>query len=230
MLRSTAADSVPGVPPPQRPDADLIVDAVRQRAAGSLVESMLHDVRNPLNALAINLEVLTEKLRAETGTVPATQEKNLKAMREQIQRADSLLRTYSDFLIARPDEAARAPLSGLLQATLDVLAPEVRRKRIKLQVALESDVRAAGDGAAVRFLCVQTLLRAIHRSEASAEVRVTLRRSGDDALLEIDDDDRDSAVPSPDIEAALRTVAERLGGRIEMKAGRCSVVLPLAAS
>ena len=39
----------------------------RYGAVPALMDSLLHDVRNPLNALAINLEVLAEKLKGETG-------------------------------------------------------------------------------------------------------------------------------------------------------------------
>ncbi len=45
-----------------REGADPVVDAARYGAVPTLMDSLLHDVRNPLNALSIHLDVLTAKL------------------------------------------------------------------------------------------------------------------------------------------------------------------------
>src|SRR5687767_9977504 len=52
---------------------ELTIGAARQAANQRLMDSLLHDVRNPLNALSINLDVLTEKIRREHGEIPAAQ-------------------------------------------------------------------------------------------------------------------------------------------------------------
>ena len=51
---STAVTSVPAV----QEGPDPVVGAARYVAVPTLMDSLLHDVRNPLNALSINLEVL----------------------------------------------------------------------------------------------------------------------------------------------------------------------------
>ena len=79
-------------------DVQTVVGAARNAVAQRLMDSLLHDVRNPLNALSINLDVLTEKIRRELGEIPAAQEKNLKVMREQIFRVDAVLRQFADFM------------------------------------------------------------------------------------------------------------------------------------
>ncbi|HXN41127.1 MAG TPA: histidine kinase dimerization/phospho-acceptor domain-containing protein, partial [Myxococcaceae bacterium] len=78
---------------------DPVIGGLQWQTARALVLGLLHDARNPLNALAINLEVLTDKLRQSEA--PATGEKNVKAMREQIRRIDSMLRRFGDFLAPR---------------------------------------------------------------------------------------------------------------------------------
>lgn len=237
MVRPSVADTMPSNTPARHPEQDLIVDAMRQRATAPVVESMVHDLRNPLNALSINLEVLMEKLRAETGEVPANQDKNVRAMREQIQRMDALLRRFSEFLLDRPRPAECVAFSTLLQASLEVLSPEVRRHRLKPQVALAAEVQVRGDVSALRFLSVQALVWSIARSAAGEELRVTLRAQGGEAVLEIDaaggsdrPDEENAGAASPELETALQIVAARLGGRIGFEGGRCTAALPLAAS
>ncbi|MFY0575704.1 hypothetical protein ACN28S_16275 [Cystobacter fuscus] len=62
MINSTAANS--GAPP-VREVTETVVDAARYSTVPSLMDSLLHDVRNPLNAMSIHLEVLTEKLKVD---------------------------------------------------------------------------------------------------------------------------------------------------------------------
>jgi len=106
VITSTAAtSSAPSV----REQADPVVDAARYGAVPTLMDSLLHDVRNPLNALSIHLEVLSEKLKADTGQVPPSQDKNLKAMRDQIQRVDAIMRRFSEFIVSRSGAPGDAP-------------------------------------------------------------------------------------------------------------------------
>jgi phosphoglycerate-specific signal transduction histidine kinase len=133
-MTSTAASSgAPSV----REGMDPVVDAARYSAVPSLMDSLLHDVRNPLNALSIHLEVLTEKLKGEAGQVPASQEKNLRSMREQIQRVDGILRRFSEFIVSRPGSLGDVELSDTVTRALEVLAHESRKRRLEAAAALE---------------------------------------------------------------------------------------------
>src|SRR3954463_13304181 len=100
-------NSVPAV----QETSDPVVGAARYSAIPALMDSLLHDVRNPLNALTINLEVLYGKLKAEMGEVPLSQEKNIKAMRDQIQRVDGILRQFHEFIVLRGGAAGEVDLS-----------------------------------------------------------------------------------------------------------------------
>ena len=48
----------PSLVPPSPEGASALIRAVRWSATVRLMESLVHDVRNPLNALAINVEIL----------------------------------------------------------------------------------------------------------------------------------------------------------------------------
>src|SRR5713101_3800607 len=60
LLRSTPTPPPSLEPQLQAPDAQ--VQAALNGLALKLVDSLFHDARNPLNAIAIHLEVLTEKM------------------------------------------------------------------------------------------------------------------------------------------------------------------------
>lgn len=221
MVTSTAATSVPT----EQEGSDPVVGAARYSAVPTLMDSLLHDVRNPLNALSINLEVLSEKLKGETGQVPPSQEKNLKAMRDQIHRVDGILRQFADFIVFRGGALGEAALSDVAKRSLDVLAHESRRRRLKVQTSIEPDIRVQlADTGELHFFLVQALLRAFGRSEAGGEVGVTVRAEGTRAVLEVTDTAGSAPEQSPDAVAALGLRCAQLGIEFQIRAGICRLI------
>ncbi len=225
MVTSTAVTSVPAV----QEGSDPVVGAARYGAIPTLMDSLLHDVRNPLNALSINLEVLSEKLKAETGAVPPSQEKNIKAMRDQIQRVDGILRQFADFIVLRGGAPGEAVLSDVARRSLDVLAHESRRRRLKLQTSIEPDVRVRlQDTTELSFFLVQSLLRAFGRSEAGTEVALSVRSEGTRAVLEVTDSAGSAPELAQDVVNALGLRCAQLDVEFHIKAGVCRFIFPRA--
>jgi phosphoglycerate-specific signal transduction histidine kinase len=221
VVMSTAVTSVPAM----QEASDPVVGAARYSAIPTLMDSLLHDVRNPLNALSINLEVLSEKLKGETGEVPASQAKNLKAMRDQIQRVDGILRQFAEFIVLRGGSSGEVGLSEVTKRSLEVLAHESRRRRIKLQTEIEPDLRVKlADTSELSFFLVQALLRAFGRAEAGMEVSVGVRSEGSQAVLEVTDPAGSAPESAPDVVAALGLRCAQLGVDFQIRAGICRFI------
>ena len=78
-MRSTAREVLADT---EAEGPELVFEAAVQAASNRLMDSLVHDARNPLNALSINLEVLTEKLKegAERGQDRAGENANNQAV------------------------------------------------------------------------------------------------------------------------------------------------------
>jgi len=225
VITSTAASSSA---PSVREEADPVVDAARYGAVPTLMDSLMHDVRNPLNALSIHLEVLSEKLKGDTGQVPPSQEKNLKAMRDQIQRVDSIMRRFSEFIVSRPGTPGDADLSETVTRAIEVLAHESRRRRLQVRPAVIPGLRARlSDTGELNFLVVQALMRAYGRSASGAEVSVSVRAEGPLAVLEVVDATPTSTESTPEVVAALRLRCEQLGVELRLHEGLCRLTFPI---
>ncbi|WP_246357693.1 histidine kinase dimerization/phospho-acceptor domain-containing protein [Pyxidicoccus fallax] len=206
-----------------------MVGAARYGAVTTLMDSLMHDVRNPLNALAIHLEVLSEKLKAETGQVPPSQEKNLKAMREQIQRVDGILRQFAEFVVHRPAAPGETDLSEATTRALAVLAHESRKRRVQVQVAVEAGVRVKlADPSELGFFLTQALLRAFRRADGGGSARVLVKAEGASAVLEVEDSGAASTEVSPDVVAALELRGAQLGVESRIHGAHCRLVFPRA--
>jgi signal transduction histidine kinase len=113
-------------------------------ALGRLMAGVAHEVKNPLNAMTIHLELLKQKLGAmrEPITVPAGPSggsrtldltKHVNVIGDEIKRLDQVVVGFLKF--ARPDELKLQPvhLSSLISEVLSMTAPEAERRNIALK-------------------------------------------------------------------------------------------------
>jgi signal transduction histidine kinase len=205
--------------------------AAREALASRLVDSLLHDVRNPLNALSINLDVLIEKIKREAGgEVPAGQQKNLKAMRDQIFRVDAVLRQFADFLSSLPRTEPTPDLSGLVATTLTVLGHECRRQMVRVRQLIEPDLKVRGEPEQLRFVTLQVLFRAVLRAGEQGEVEVTLQRDEGRAVLRVRDSSTGQDEPFGLAGEALEAQCAAIGAQVVVAGPEVVVGVPLASS
>jgi signal transduction histidine kinase len=183
------------------------------------MESLVHDVRNPLNALAINVEILQEKLsRAAGGEVPPGQAKNLQSMREQIARVNGMLGEFARFLAPAPAAPAVLSLSSVVKDALAVLGHAGRRARVRVAVDVPDGQSAveAMDPSALGFLALVSVLRAVERTPEDGLVRVSVRDEGARIVLHVQDGGREEGEDS-EVEQALAEAAREYGAEIHVR-------------
>jgi signal transduction histidine kinase len=183
------------------------------------MDSLVHDVRNPLNALAINVEILNEKLsRASGGQVPPGQAKNLQAMREQIVRVNAMLGDFARFLAPAPAAPEVLSLSAAVREVVGILGHAGRRARVKVSADAPEGLAAveAMDPSALGFLVLVSVLRAIERTPEEGPVRVTVRDEGTRAVLHVQDGGREEGEET-EVEQALAAAAREYGAEFHVR-------------
>ena len=152
-------------------------------ALGSLAANLAHEIRNPLNAISINLELLEEDLASRKTPV-----ETVGMARREVGR---LTRLVTDFLVyARPAPpvAEEFDAGTLLREVAALLAPTCERFGVELAVEPGS-VRVRGDRGQLGQVVMNLALNAVQAMDGCATRRVGLaaRRDGERAVLEITD-------------------------------------------
>ena len=116
-------------------------------ALGRLMAGVAHEVKNPLNAMTIHLELLKQKMAAvrepvtvsasATATAPAGRTvdltKHVNIIADEIRRLDQVVVGFLKF--ARPDELKLQPvqLTSLISEVVSMTAPEAERRNVTIK-------------------------------------------------------------------------------------------------
>lgn len=153
--------------------------AWRNQRVAELSSGIAHEVRNPLNAIAIHLEVLSDKLRDVEGKLPSPVRPNLEAIRSQIHRLDGIIRQFSDFAQGR---APGQELPDLVEGAVALCSFPMRRRGLEVELAPVPSV-VVRDGATVSLALVEALLLGIEAAEVGAKIRVACEERGGDIRI-----------------------------------------------
>lgn len=158
---------------------------------GMLAAGLAHEIRNPLNAVNINLQLLEEDLGAPPAAVPAGGTAPLlRSTRREIGRLSALV---TDFLAyARPAVPRRAPtvVDALVKECVDLFRPVAEGEGVGLELRLESGTDAVlVDEGMIRQAVMNVVLNAIQAAPSpGGRVTVATRRVGRSVQVEVTDD------------------------------------------
>jgi len=201
---------------------------MRSQGLPRLAAGLAHDVKNPLNAMALQLALLAEKL-APSGEAAAAAAPHLAALREQIGRVNDVVRRFLD--VADPSAPlGDADAGALLADTAALFGHEARRRRIAL--ALEGTrgaVRTRCDPARLGRLVLGLFSRALAETPDGGRLAAHVTADGEGILVGIvhaaGDPDPETGYYSEVAAAAARSLGGSLS--VEREGGEERVLLRL---
>jgi signal transduction histidine kinase len=104
-----------------------------------IMSGIAHEVKNPLNAMVIHLELLGNKLD-RLGIEPGDSRPHLEILTSEVQRLDRVVQTFLNF--TKPPHVHRRPLdlNQLIEETLLLAEPEGQARAAQVQRALDKDI------------------------------------------------------------------------------------------
>lgn len=198
----------------------------RSGRVADLSAGVVHEVRNPLNAIAIHVEVLSDKLRSqETGKLPPSVEPNLEAIRKQIHRLDDIMRRFSDFAEGRSDQRS---LTAILESALALCTFSLRRRGQEAVLRVDREQVFAGETASISLAVVELILLGAEAADVGATIRIEAEVLERDVEFHIITDPA-SALDANRL-AMVGDLIQNRGGRLERGediGGVCSVSFPI---
>src|SRR5215813_7474970 len=136
--------------------------AEKLAAVGTMTAGLSHEIRNPLNAAALQLAVLERRLRKLSAGDQAPLLEPLRLVRDEIGRLEHLLEDFLQF--ARPQGLNIVPVDpgAAVESVVGFLAGDADQRRISLEHAVAPGLRAtAADPERLRQVLINLAINAL---------------------------------------------------------------------
>jgi len=166
----------------------------RLAAIGRLTSGVAHEVKNPINAIVVHLELLREKMRE----VDPDTSRHMDIIGREIHRLDRVVQMLVDF--NRPVELRLSDfdLRKVVEDVALLASPEAARQGVKLETKLAGvplPVRADGD--LIKQALLNVVLNGVQAMANGGVLNITTRQQDATATIEVND--QGGGIP-PDIQ------------------------------
>jgi len=153
-----------------------LIETEKLGAMAKVAGSVAHEIRNPLNALFLNADLLEEEL-SEAGKLPAAIDETLRVMREEIERLNEIIKNYLSLSKLGNANFERLEVNEVVREFAEEAEEMAGRRRVTLDLRLgrgESAVR--GDRNMLRRVLVNLVQNALDVSPQGARILLSTRR------------------------------------------------------
>lgn len=141
-------------------------------ALGRLTSGMAHEVKNPLNAMVLQLEILKSKLQEQGEHL----QPHLDILSEEIRRLDRVVKTFLDF--TRPIELrpTETDIAGLVRDVFTLAQPQAQQNNVRLIFEADGVLpRPVIDRDLMKQALLNLVLNGCQAMPAGGELKVTPR-------------------------------------------------------
>ncbi len=181
-------------------------------AFSRLADGLVHDARGPLNVMALQAEVISERVRAADGSLFEALEKSLSALRVQISRVDGLLKRFLQFASPRREPAKSVDLAEFLRRAVELCEHDARRHGVKIETRLQC-VAVSAEAGSLAPAILRLVMEGIDASPSGSAFHIAVAPLEQDAVVRLSD----SAGTAPASYGAAQELAFLLRGTLAQR-------------
>ena len=154
--------------------------------AGALANGILHDFRNPMSALRLDLQMLQKEVEKGAACRSDRLTELSVRTRKTLERMDEILREF--LYLSRPDSTSQelVDLNECVRDSVGMLGPGYAKAGVRLETNLsEKALHVRGHGSSLRRVLINLLVNAQQASHAGGTVFVRAYRQGRAAVVEV---------------------------------------------
>jgi signal transduction histidine kinase len=165
-------------------------EAERLAYLGTLASGLAHEIRNPLNSLNLNMQMLEEELDENANSAP-TGKRLLSITRSEIGRLERLVTDFLAYAKPRALELEETPAARPLERVRELLAGEIQRRGAKVEIedrAGGARLRVdAGQISQLLLNLVRNAFAAVEEAGRLPQLKLSAYRNGANVCLEVAD-------------------------------------------
>ncbi len=156
----------------------------RLAAIGRLTSGVAHEVKNPINAIVVHLEVLRQKLKE----IDPDTRRHMDVIGSEIQRLDRVVQTLVDF--SRPVELrlSELDLRKLVDEVVLLASPAAEQNQVRIERQNGPDAMPVRiDADLVKQALLNIVINGVQAMPNGGNLRIATRREGETALISVRD-------------------------------------------
>lgn len=168
----------------ERMESQLDV-ASRLAAISRISGGVAHEIKNPLNAISLHLDLLRARLDGEAEELTS----EIDILSKEVRRLDRVVKTFLDF--SRPVDVrlVEVDLAALVREVADLMTPQARLARIGLYFyAAQGEIlQIRGDADMLKQAVLNLVTNALDAMKDGGELHMSVARNGESIVLEVAD-------------------------------------------
>ena len=157
----------------------------RLASIGRLTAGVGHEVKNPINAMVVHLELLRSKLKLASGADGA--QRHVDVLASEMGRLDRVVQTLADFTRPIEPDLREQEVRPIVQAVIQLVSAEAEQKRIRLAITDEGSMRVVADAELVRQALLNIMLNAMQAMPNGGIIHVDIARDRNMVAIAIRD-------------------------------------------
>jgi signal transduction histidine kinase len=150
--------------------------------------TLAHEVRTPLNALAVHLELLRNGAQANAETCNGQTERSFAAVDSSVRQVSQLIRDFTDYSAPVTMERKPVDVAGVLAQSLEAMAAPCAAQKILLtQELAPGPWNVQGDATRLRQSFDNLLRNALEAQPDGGAIHVTAQKDGPQLVLRFTD-------------------------------------------
>ncbi|HEV2687665.1 MAG TPA: ATP-binding protein, partial [Bryobacteraceae bacterium] len=176
---------------------DEIEISRRLSASGRLTRGVAHEVKNPINAIVLHLQLLQNKLRQDD---PDTR-RHMDIISNEIHRLDRVVQILVDFTRPRDLHLEEMDMRKILEEVAVLAAPEAARQGIHVVQDLQPEpLMVRVDPDLIKQAILNLVLNGVQAMTQEGTLTIVARREDENVLLEVRD--QGAGIP-PDVQEKI---------------------------
>lgn len=147
--------------------------AEKLAAVGTLTAGLSHEIRNPLNAAALQLTVLERRLRKLDPVMQPPLLEPLTLVRDEIRRLEHILQDFLQFARPTPLHLQRVLLGPVLEKVAAFLQTDAERRGVRMSCKVTGTPTISGDQDQLRQVFMNLALNALDAAGAKGTVTIS---------------------------------------------------------
>lgn len=167
---------------------DELLVAKKVAAVGHLALGLAHEIRNPLSAIQMNMQMIRKKIEP-SGILG----ENFAIVEGEIQRLNRLLKDMMNFAAPRPLRLEPVDLGEIVRRLLQLMAQRFAERQIRVETSVDSPLMLVCDPEQIHQVLLNLVLNAVEameQGEGNSFLCITARSRDGQASISVSDTGR----------------------------------------